>query len=187
MYTATSMLGKARSNAIYGPIRDKTKGYYRNVYLNSEHWKNLRREKLEKNPKCERCGSYLSLDVHHKEYHQLYDVLVKDLETLCRLCHNKEHKKKQNKKEKDRLKDIRRQERKLHKRNQKTLSLRYYKENRPSKMLNLIKMFPVYKKMHIYIFKWYLKQIINRCRDDHKLLEELKRERNFNTYISIHY
>jgi hypothetical protein len=82
-----------RANPIYGFIGNRNKSYYRNVYLQSEHWKNLRKEKLEKNPVCEDCGTPFSLDVHHKQYRDLFDVRITDLETLCRICHNKEHRK----------------------------------------------------------------------------------------------
>lgn len=66
--------------------------WYRNIYLKSEHWKNLRKEKKKVNPVCEVCGAKKKLDVHHKNYRNIYDVLLEDLETLCRKCHNKEHK-----------------------------------------------------------------------------------------------
>jgi len=65
--------------------------YYRNVYLLSEHWRNLRKEKLKLNPICEVCGARRRLDVHHLHYRNLYDVLVEDLKTLCRRCHGKVH------------------------------------------------------------------------------------------------
>lgn len=106
MYSATSMLSKARSNPVYGEIRDNSnrRNYYRNVYLKSEHWKNLRKEKLEKTPFCEKCKTTLSLDIHHKEYRELFDVRIGDLQTLCRVCHEKEHKNKDIKKEKKRYK-----------------------------------------------------------------------------------
>lgn len=68
--------------------------WYREVYLLSEHWKGLRRAKLAISPNCEICGKKKrKLDVHHKHYRNLYDVLVSDLQTLCRRCHKKKHKK----------------------------------------------------------------------------------------------
>ena len=99
MYTPSKMLSNAKNNQIFGKISDNPKQYYRNVYLQSEHWKNLRKEKLELTPRCEKCKTTLSLDVHHKSYGNLYDVLVKDLQTLCRKCHDLEHSKKSKKKE----------------------------------------------------------------------------------------
>lgn len=67
--------------------------WYREVYLLSEHWKGLRRAKLAISPKCEICGRTKRLDVHHIHYRNIYDVLVSDLQTLCRRCHRKHHKK----------------------------------------------------------------------------------------------
>lgn len=96
MYSASSMLGKARDGNVILP--DNQKRYYREIYLQSDHWKNLRKEKLEKNPNCEKCGKSYSLDIHHKEYKGLYDVSISDLQTLCRICHDKEHAKKKFKK-----------------------------------------------------------------------------------------
>ena len=45
MFNAASMLSKARDNPIYGVIKNR-RGYYRNVYLQSDHWKQLREKKL---------------------------------------------------------------------------------------------------------------------------------------------
>src|ERR1035437_5576370 len=64
-------------------IPQNKRDYYRNVYLRSEHWKNLRKEKKKLNPVCEVCGSKKKLDVHHINYRMLYDVLLEDLQTLC--------------------------------------------------------------------------------------------------------
>jgi len=65
--------------------------YYRDEYLKSDHWKQLRSKKLDLTPHCERCPSCAQLDVHHRNYRNLYDVLLSDLETLCRGCHDEEH------------------------------------------------------------------------------------------------
>ena len=73
-------------------IPQTRRDYYRNIYLKSDHWKNLRKEKKKLNPVCEVCGSKKKLDVHHKNYRSLYDVLLEDLQTLCRRCHNSRHK-----------------------------------------------------------------------------------------------
>lgn len=71
--------------------------FYRNIYLNSNHWKSIRDEKLEQVYCCELCGSKLSLDVHHKNYRNLYDVRMSDLQVLCRLCHLQIHHRKHKK------------------------------------------------------------------------------------------
>lgn len=65
--------------------------YYRKEYLKSEHWKNLRLAKLKETPYCEKCNKRHYLDVHHLDYKNLYDVLLSDLQVLCRKCHKKEH------------------------------------------------------------------------------------------------
>lgn len=66
--------------------------YYQNVYLKSEHWKVLRREKLKLNHVCEKCGAKRYVEPHHLKYRNLYDVTVCDLLSLCRKCHREEHK-----------------------------------------------------------------------------------------------
>lgn len=94
MYSATTMLAKARGNII---LPDNKRLYYRNVYLQSDHWKSLRKEKLDETNYCERCKTTFSLDIHHINYKGLYDVKLKDLQVLCRICHDKEHKRKDKK------------------------------------------------------------------------------------------
>jgi len=54
-------------------INDKRE-YYRTEYLKSDHWKNLRLQKTASVPFCEKCSSTISLDVHHLNYRNLYDV-----------------------------------------------------------------------------------------------------------------
>lgn len=65
--------------------------YYRSVYLNTQHWKCLKKDKLKITPRCEKCGTQTYLDVHHTTYKNLYDVNVSDLITLCRKCHTDVH------------------------------------------------------------------------------------------------
>ncbi len=71
--------------------------YYREEYLKSDHWKELRKVKLKLNPNCEQCGSKTKIEPHHLQYKNLYDVTVEDLQTLCRKCHKLEHLKIENK------------------------------------------------------------------------------------------
>src|ERR1041385_70422 len=66
--------------------------YYRNVYLTTEHWKNVREEKLTQTPFCQNCGSTKHLEPHHIRYKNVYDVELNDLKTLCRKCHIDKHK-----------------------------------------------------------------------------------------------
>jgi 5-methylcytosine-specific restriction endonuclease McrA len=66
--------------------------YYREEYLKSDHWKQLRIEKLkQQNYQCEKCGEQRYLDVHHEAYHSLYNVRLDDLQVLCRKCHKEVH------------------------------------------------------------------------------------------------
>ncbi len=67
--------------------------WYRQVYLVSPHWKELRARKLRRNPCCELCRSREHLDVHHLEYSELYDIRLAQLRTLCRQCHKLQHSK----------------------------------------------------------------------------------------------
>lgn len=72
------------------PANDR-RDWYRRVYLKSEHWLLLKRQKLAKTPSCESCGAINHLDVHHLRYGRLFDVGLDDLLTLCRPCHAREH------------------------------------------------------------------------------------------------
>lgn len=67
--------------------------FYRFKYLKSDHWQNLRLEKLvEVDAHCYRCGVRdLSNDVHHVNYRKLFDVMLSDLIVLCRTCHGLMH------------------------------------------------------------------------------------------------
>lgn len=62
-------------------------------YLQSEHWKEIRRRRLDFDGyRCTKCKSSFSLQVHHNLYRQnLLDTILSDLSTLCRHCHTKEH------------------------------------------------------------------------------------------------
>ena len=107
MYNASNLLLRAMTSYVTrGKKRKKNKiqvgtkktcyylpdtDYYWNVYLKSDHWKNLKKEKLLVNPNCEECDTDRYLDIHHINYKNLYDVALEDLKTLCRKCHSKEH------------------------------------------------------------------------------------------------
>ncbi len=65
--------------------------WYREIYLHSAHWLELRKAAKEKyGEKCNRCPKSGS-DVHHRQYRYIYDVTVGDLEVICRACHDLEH------------------------------------------------------------------------------------------------
>jgi hypothetical protein len=100
MFSASNMLSRAKK--YFKPIqttRKKTRifvgikkrrfyladrDYYWNHYLKSDHWKDLKTKKLEKNPICEGCKADKYLDVHHINYKNLYDVELDDLQTLLK-------------------------------------------------------------------------------------------------------
>lgn len=67
--------------------------FYRDVYLRSEDWRNLRTAVLaHRNNTCAVCQKYSpSNDVHHIKYRNLYDVKPSDLKVLCRYCHDLIH------------------------------------------------------------------------------------------------
>lgn len=67
---------------------------YRFGYLQSEHWQNLRLEKLTaEDAKCFVCGCRdISNDVHHVHYPKgLRDVKISELRVLCREHHDRIH------------------------------------------------------------------------------------------------
>jgi len=71
------------------------KKWYRKVYLLSEHWNNLKIRLFFSigGKRCHKCGFDKYIEVHHINYKNIYDVLLSDLEVLCRRCHKREHKK----------------------------------------------------------------------------------------------
>lgn len=62
-------------------------------YLQTNHWKRLRRVKLEQaGYACQRCDSTYFLQVHHRVYRKSwFDSIPEDLEAVCGYCHKKEH------------------------------------------------------------------------------------------------
>lgn len=73
------------------PTNDNRK-WYREIYLKTDHWRNLRSDKIRAvKGKCEKCLKSVRLDVHHIQYRNLFDVTLSDLQALCRRCHNLEH------------------------------------------------------------------------------------------------
>lgn len=74
MYNASNILRKAQNRfPIRGKHRDRQ--YYRKIYLQSDHWKELKLQKMEQISYCEECKSPQFLDVHHVNYKKLYDVI----------------------------------------------------------------------------------------------------------------
>jgi hypothetical protein len=175
MYTASTMLAKASHNSF---IRKKNSNFYRNVYLNSDHWKLLREEKLATSYTCEKCGSKSNLNVHHKEYKELYDVKISDLQTLCRKCHDKEHLKRKNNNHKFSIDKRVKRENKLRNR---------YLQQHERDIKALRKTYRN-KKLNLYLIRKFL-----NSKEPRKLPDNVKRRpvrvdlNPINTYISIHY
>lgn len=67
--------------------------WYRQIYLESEHWRTTRRQaRARVGGVCQACGGCPeSVDVHHLRYRNIFDVTMDDLQVLCRACHDKEH------------------------------------------------------------------------------------------------
>lgn len=60
-------------------------------YIESDHWKQLRKEFETLNTFCAACGSLLDLDVHHRDYSRLWNEGLEDLVRLDRTCHYSTH------------------------------------------------------------------------------------------------
>ncbi len=61
-------------------------------YLASDHWRQTRLEALRHSRfRCHECGATGRLEVHHKNYDNLYWETLADLEVLCRECHQARH------------------------------------------------------------------------------------------------
>jgi 5-methylcytosine-specific restriction endonuclease McrA len=157
MYTATSMLAKARTS--YAP-NPHNRTFYREIYLKSDHWKFLREEKLKQNPNCEKCQSTICIDVHHLQYRGLYDVKISDLQTLCRKCHDVVHEKKKRKRNRKSISLAAWREKRLHRRRQKWLS-------RGGKLLKMTARNLERQKVFDRTVNW--------------------RHKDMNNYVSIHY
>lgn len=55
-------------------------------YLESEHWKNFRKEIIDKNKRCQICGNKAK-QLHHLHYRTLYKEQPSDVIALCDKCH----------------------------------------------------------------------------------------------------
>jgi hypothetical protein len=63
------------------------------AYLQSAHWKRLRRRVLQRdNWRCRLCGRKKELQVHHDRYISLLSEDIRWLKTMCRKCHDRIHK-----------------------------------------------------------------------------------------------
>ena len=62
-------------------------------YLQSEDWQQKRAQKFReaRHHRCAICRSRTSLEVHHLNYRNWFDVQMSDLRILCRRCHEVAH------------------------------------------------------------------------------------------------
>jgi len=61
-------------------------------YLNTYHWQQLRKVKLDEvDHRCQVCYSPKSLQVHHRTYERLGNERLTDLTVLCKECHTLFH------------------------------------------------------------------------------------------------
>lgn len=67
------------------------------LYLQTDHWKELRKRKLKQHPICELCKKEKATEVHHLTYVDgnkesiLYGEELWQLASACRECHRKQH------------------------------------------------------------------------------------------------
>ena len=65
------------------------------TYLKSSEWRLLRKQALKRDShRCVRCGYIGYLQVHHTNYHGIYENMnftVDQLESVCDLCHTDIH------------------------------------------------------------------------------------------------
>jgi hypothetical protein len=61
-------------------------------YLSSLHWRKTRQQTKRKHGfKCQKCGSFDRLTVHHKTYKHLGNERSWELQLLCGRCHKGAH------------------------------------------------------------------------------------------------
>lgn len=66
------------------------------AYLQTRHWRELRKQKLEGATNCQLCGHkpdgpYLDYEIHHVTYMRLGREELDDLLVLCKPCHKRHH------------------------------------------------------------------------------------------------
>ena len=81
---------KEVKNDIVEPNKSKKEQY--KEYLQSDHWKETRERALERaGYKCQVCGYYKNLQVHHNTYKNIGHEDDTDLVVLCWKCHKTFH------------------------------------------------------------------------------------------------
>ena len=75
-------------------VKHETSYSQYNGYLQSSHWKDIRRQRLAMDGfQCSICGTAKNLDVHHLTYERLGHEDLDDLVSLCKRCHAIVHEK----------------------------------------------------------------------------------------------
>lgn len=88
--------GKKQRKINYTGRAGLLKGTYK-LYLNTEHWKEIRKRKLELKPICEMCKKEKATQVHHLYYEDRngktisYKEKLSELVSVCKKCHEKIH------------------------------------------------------------------------------------------------
>jgi 5-methylcytosine-specific restriction endonuclease McrA len=63
-------------------------------YIKSTQWRNIRADLFKlRGKRCERCGKWHGLEVHHETYERFGKELPSDLTILCKQCHDAADKK----------------------------------------------------------------------------------------------
>lgn len=71
----------------------KSRFYNYHKYLQSEEWKTIRNQIIERdNGLCLHCKINPAQEVHHKHYNNIYKERLDDLESVCSDCHREIHK-----------------------------------------------------------------------------------------------
>jgi hypothetical protein len=74
------------------PDAEELRGVPYGDYLQSAHWQNLRKRKIDSaGGRCQICNFNDSLSVHHRTYDRLGAEPLEDLTVLCRHCHGLFH------------------------------------------------------------------------------------------------
>jgi 5-methylcytosine-specific restriction endonuclease McrA len=75
------------------PKQDQIAVTDKQAYLKSDHWQAKRKARLKRdNYTCQACGiSGVPLEVHHLHYRTYTAERPKDLVSLCRRCHERQH------------------------------------------------------------------------------------------------
>lgn len=62
------------------------------AYRRSSHWRDIRRQALERDGHCcTTCKGTVKLEVHHRTYERVGKELLEDVIVLCQRCHAVEH------------------------------------------------------------------------------------------------